>query len=43
MTDDRPRRFRQEHRRRPVWGWLVALAAILAVMFLLPELLAMLE
>ncbi len=43
MTADPPRRlFRQPHRRRPVWGWIVALAAILAVMVLLPKLLALL-
>ncbi|MFO7607908.1 MAG: hypothetical protein R6X35_01740 [Candidatus Krumholzibacteriia bacterium] len=41
MTDQPPRRlFRQPHRRRPVWGWVLALVLILAVMALLPRLLA---
>lgn len=41
MTAEPPRRlFRQPHRHRPVWGWVVALALIVAVMALLPRLLA---
>ena len=41
MPAEPPRRlFRQPHRRRPVWGWVVALVVILAVMVLLPRLLA---
>lgn len=41
MTDQPPRRlFRQPHRRRPVRGWILALVLILAVMVLLPRLLA---
>lgn len=41
MTADPPRRlFRQPHRRRPVWGWVLALALIVAVMVVLPRLLA---
>jgi hypothetical protein len=41
MTDQPPRRlFRQPHRRRPVLGWVLALVLILAVMVLLPRLLA---
>ena len=44
MTEQLPRRlFRQPHRRRPVWGWVVALVVILAVMTLLPNLLARLD
>jgi len=36
-----PRRlFRQPHRHRPVWGWILALAIIVAVMVLLPRILA---
>ncbi|HPF70582.1 MAG TPA: hypothetical protein PLQ13_07945 [Candidatus Krumholzibacteria bacterium] len=41
MTDPQPRRlFGQPHRRRPLWGWWLALAVIVAVMVLLPRLLA---
>jgi hypothetical protein len=40
--DERPR-FRHQHRRRPLRWWLLALAAIVAVMVALPRLLALLE
>lgn len=41
MSAEPPRRlFRQPHRRRPVWGWMLALAVIVAVMVVLPRLLA---
>ena len=41
MSAEQPRRlFRQPHRRRPVWGWVLALAVIVALMAMLPRLLA---
>ncbi len=44
MTDQPPRRlFRQPHARRPLRGWIVALVLIVAVMVLLPRLLALLD
>jgi len=38
-SDERRPRFRHEHRRRPLRWWLLALAAILALMVALPRLL----